>query len=531
VDPAEDADPAKRFWKVEERQGRLLRPRLDLFIQHFLSLKTGRDVNVGRLFHHYRDWIESEHPYPSVEDEVKELRRYAQVFAKFFVSDLGTQLGKFIFRLQRLLDTSTIFPFLLYLEADCQLDVPSKTQILRDLESFLVRRIVCGLTEKAYNRLFLQFIRSLREAERPSPETFRALLLGLTGDSHQWPDDLRFQDAWLRQPIYRTAKSTARVETMLRAIEDYQVSDKREQIRILGSLTIEHVMPQDWEEHWPLATQESQAAAVSERETLIHTFGNLTLLTGKLNASVSNAPFSEKRPAIIQESALRLNTFFQDLQIWDESEIRRRGLHLLKVARAIWPFPGELRVEPTPLPSSGQQLVLPSGSEPSPTLPAGLPVGQLQLEYWQGLVNYLRAVGSSLQPAKPYPQNWLYLKLAPGGFRLEATAVSAQHPRLSCGLTIQRPDALRFLEDLRQEQLWFDGKFETGLDWISRNDKSVIECHVQTHFEGASILDRAAWPRQFNWLHENLEKLRTIFLPPLQITTKGNLRNLAQYSA
>jgi uncharacterized protein with ParB-like and HNH nuclease domain len=364
VDPAEDGDPARRFWKIEERQGRLVRPRLDLFIQHFLSLKTGREVNVGRLFHYYRDWIESERPYTTVEEELQELRRYAAVFARFFVPDPATQLGKFIARLQRLLDTNTIFPFLLYLEADCQMDVASKNQILQDLESFLVRRIVCGLTEKAYNRLFLQFIRSLREAERPSPETFRSLLLSLTGDSHQWPDDQRFQDAWLRQPIYRTVKSTARIETMLRAIEDYQPNDRREQVRILGSLTIEHVMPQEWEEHWPLPPGIDTAEAANERETLIHTFGNLTLLTHKLNAAVSNAPYSAKRSAITQASALRLNTYFQDVHLWDETAIRQRGLFLLQVAKAVWPFPDDARTAQGPSVGSEGRLA----PLPAPTL-------------------------------------------------------------------------------------------------------------------------------------------------------------------
>ena len=36
-DLPEDGSTATTFWKIEEQQGRLIRPRLDLFIQHFLS--------------------------------------------------------------------------------------------------------------------------------------------------------------------------------------------------------------------------------------------------------------------------------------------------------------------------------------------------------------------------------------------------------------------------------------------------------------------------------------------------------------
>lgn len=548
VDPAEGGDSAKKFWKVEERQGRLVKPRLDLFFQHFLSLKMGRDINVGRLFHDYRGWIESEKPFSSVEEELQELQRYSLVFAKFFVPDVSTALGKFIHRLQRLLDTSTIFPFLLYLEADFRVEPGEKEQILRDLESFLVRRIVCGLTEKAYNKLFLQFVRNLREAGTPSAAIFRTHLMSLTGDSSFWPDDARFRDHWLRQPIYRTAKSAARIETMLRAIEEHHVNDKREQIRILGSLTIEHVMPQEWEKNWPLVNEVDQVSAVAERDTLIHTIGNLTLLTGKLNSTLSNASFSEKRPAIIQESALRLNTYFHEINAWNESEILRRGSHLFEIAKRIWPFPqGNFPLGPTSsvgIGASGSnwaQAMPPAmGHLETPHLTAEFrgpeapssgvhphalrdelgtgsqikivnSLGSVQFDYWKEFVDYLSRFGSILQPSKPYPQNWLYLKLYRGGFRLEATAVAPPHPRISCGVTIQRPDARMALAALRERRDRIEAQYGSRLDWDSRNDRSQIECHIQDHRVGFSILNREEWTQQFQWLRDALERLQIAF--------------------
>jgi hypothetical protein len=146
----------------------------------------------------------------------------------------------------------------------------------------------------------------------------------------------------------------------------------------------------------------------------------------------------------------------------------------------------------------------------------------LYLEFWQGLVDYLSKSGSTLQPAKPYPQNWLYLKMAPGGFCLETTAVSnSQHPRLSCGLTIKRPDAQEILAWLRDQCEAIDAGFGTGLDWMSRNDKSMIECHIQTHWEGISIRDRTAWPQQYQWLQENLEKLKGLFSSLIETKANG----------
>src|SRR5262249_52782634 len=69
------------------------------------------------------------------------------------------------------------------------------------------------------------------------------------------------------------------------------------------------------------------------------TFGNLTLLTSALNSSVSNGPFSAKGAAITKQSAMRLNTYFQGLDKWDEAAILERGKALLATAIVEWPHP------------------------------------------------------------------------------------------------------------------------------------------------------------------------------------------------
>ena len=48
-----------RFWKIEERYGRVTRARLDIFMQHFLALKRRQEVNIGALYREYRSWIQA----------------------------------------------------------------------------------------------------------------------------------------------------------------------------------------------------------------------------------------------------------------------------------------------------------------------------------------------------------------------------------------------------------------------------------------------------------------------------------------
>lgn len=70
--------------------------------------------------------------------------------------------------------------------------------------------------------------------------------------------------------------------------------------------------------------------------------GNLTLLTGRKNASMSNGPWSQKHPAL-GGSILRLNRDLLDHvhegSQWDEAAIARRGQRLHEVALKVWPGP------------------------------------------------------------------------------------------------------------------------------------------------------------------------------------------------
>ena len=85
--------------------------------------------------------------------------------------------------------------------------------------------------------------------------------------------------------------------------------------------------------------------AIMERENLIDTIGNLTLLTARLNSSVSNGPFVAKRSAILQQSALRLNRYFQTIETWDENEIINRSEYLFNTTKLLWPHVGPISAE------------------------------------------------------------------------------------------------------------------------------------------------------------------------------------------
>jgi len=335
-------DTDKHFWRKEVRQGRLKRSRLDLFMNDYLTLVTGEEVSASALFSSFREHVRTSNGQ-SAANHMESFRTYANVYRSFGDYPATSREGLFFYRLQQL-DTTTVYPLLL--EILKQYDKKSKRtdliQILGDLESFFVRRAICGLTTKNYNRLFVDLIKSARTKEEFSASVVREFLLAQTVEVSRWPDDEEFRQAWLTINFYRRLKKS-KARMILEAIEASLHTTKTEQIQIDKQLTIEHLLPREWEKHWPLPeeaiTPEEIKEASQHRNDVLHKIGNLTLLTKQLNPSVSNGPWEKKRDKILDHSALNLNRKFQNVTEWNESRIAKRSEELFKSALKIWPKP------------------------------------------------------------------------------------------------------------------------------------------------------------------------------------------------
>ena len=338
----------EQFWREEEKQGRLLRPRLDLFMQHYLAFRRQEDINIGHLFAEYKQWITVSQPFSSVEEELQELVQHRGFFRKLVDPEHGSSLGRLANTL-KIFDTRTIYPLLLGI-LDRGLPDQILNELWEDLGSYIVRRAVCGFTAKGYNLIFVSILAKLPKDLTRS--NFRAILHEMQGESRVWPRDEDFREAWLEMPSYDNMLA-ARIQLILREIEDHLRKPKSEVIDIKSDLTIEHVLPQGWIENWPLPNTHpgvpffsringnADPADIKEsarRDKLMHSFGNLTLVTQPLNSALQNAPYQDKRPAILENSALALNRYFQNLDSWDEVSILKRGAELFEAAKTIWPF-------------------------------------------------------------------------------------------------------------------------------------------------------------------------------------------------
>lgn len=350
-----------QWWRTEVKQGRLSRPIVDIFINYYLAMMTRDDVRSSHLFNAFKTFVASE---PANENSllnmpttaaqhIIQLARYAEVFKVFYAPAKESRLNIFLRRLDAV-DTTTVYPFLLY--AYGELSTKSLIEfekILALLESYLMRRMICGLTAKNYNRFFVDMIKAIDKKGELTAAAVAEYLLKSKSDSAEFPDDTMLRNAVVGLPLYgRLAQK--KVRSVLEALDMFAASKKSEYQPLQDNLTIEHVMPQSWKENWPLPaadlTDESgkmdpmrEVDAHARRGRVINSIGNLTLITESLNPALSNSAWLVKRPELLKFSRLNLTRYFHDSHaaVWDESSIAKRSGYFCDQLVQIWPFAAE----------------------------------------------------------------------------------------------------------------------------------------------------------------------------------------------
>lgn len=346
------------FWSQMEKQGRYKKQRIEFFLSNFIAGKIAGDVTISKLFSEYKAFLRPARNgttprYTTVQAEIQDLEAYGNIYREIIERTSGSPLALISTRL-RAWDVTTVNPLLLRLWAS-DMGEEEKQSSLDLLLSLIVRRAVCGLTSKNYNNLFLAVIADL-EKKGWSYGNLRAYVLGLTSESGRFPQDAELENAIASKPLYSTLGS-ARVRTLLSEIELAKRGKKQEDKSLPETLTIEHILPQSWQQHWPMSggVQPTDAEfnqayfAVLEDDTAVgrivrrnrvkQTLGNLTLVTKSFNSGVSNYAFDVKRKEFEDQSILMLTKDFLKKEKWDEDDIASRGKSLFEHARQIWISP------------------------------------------------------------------------------------------------------------------------------------------------------------------------------------------------
>ncbi len=351
-------DASSEFkWHDQTSRGRYFETHLQFFVIDYLTLKMRNDIRYDQVFYQYKFFIVNNNSFNTVEEELKELKRFSSIYKSILKPNTETVFGRFCSRLSDM-DISTIYPLILAIQGDSEISLQEKIGMFTALDSYITRRFLCGYTTKNYNKVFLDFIKQL-DTHKTS-EQFTEYLKSKTGDTNLWPTDTILRDKLKERPLYREEKNRTRsISNILLEIEKFRRGKKQEKIEFVNEgLTIEHILPQKWFEHWQLEgslipqnefdiaihavmTEEDPNGyyhKIMDRNNKLHSLGNLTLLTTSLNPSVSNSSFDIKQKELAKQSTLLLNTYFIDFEAWDETNIEKRTELLIEDIIKIWKY-------------------------------------------------------------------------------------------------------------------------------------------------------------------------------------------------
>ena len=304
---------------------------LSKFFRHY-AMTAGEDIRKAGTYTAVRrkiDDVERDGGPAAVKAELTRVLRLGRDYARFLNPAAEPDPARrSALRTVREVESTVTYPLLLALydaRHEGRLSEADLTAALGWVESFVVRRLVCGIPTNALRRLFISWCKVLRDAgDDPAAALKAAMLAGEKGS--RWPNDRDFKEAFRSQTQY--GRRSDRV--VLRRLEE---ASAHKEPASTARTTIEHVLPQTLSPDWRTAlgadAEETHAAYVDR-------FGNLTL-TG-YNSELGNRSFADKRTQFA-DSNIRLNAELAAAEQWGPAEIDARGARLADRAAAIWPRP------------------------------------------------------------------------------------------------------------------------------------------------------------------------------------------------
>ncbi|WRD73614.1 DUF262 and DUF1524 domain-containing protein [Helicobacter pylori] len=315
-----------KYWRAMEEDFKQNETLFNQFVRHYLTIKTRKIPNISKVYEAFKDYRQKEGI--GIEDLLKDLQKYCGyfcqiVFKKEDDKDLNKALGFLVD-----LEMDVIYPLLLELYSDYSDGVLSKDDFRRSIaliESYICRRVVCGLGTNSLNKVFPSFTKHIQK-----DEYFKSLKahFGYLTEKQRFPNNDEFKDCFITIDFYNFKKR----EYFFERLENF---DRKERV-YTHEYTKEHIMPQKLTEEWERDLGENFQAI---HDKYLHTIGNLTL-TG-YNNEYSNKSFQEKRGMEkgFKQSPVELNQGLRGLESFGEEEIKKRANDLADLALKIWTYP------------------------------------------------------------------------------------------------------------------------------------------------------------------------------------------------
>jgi hypothetical protein len=300
-----------------------LQPRYEDFFFPY-GLIVNRNTKKSELFTALRSRWKPESDAASIISHMQEyVPAYLAVSSGKAVELAPKDVQARIERFGRFRVPSAVYPFLMQLlhegasEALQWNEVPT---ILDVVESFLVRRALCGFEPTGLHAVFKGLWHDIASA--PSPEAVEAEIR--KRKTVQWPDSEQLRQCVAQRPLYGSAMASYVIIEYDRSLGGDVPSEKPE---------IEHVLPQKLAKGWTTVFTQK------EHETLKHVWANLVPITGMLNKTDPVAPYASKRAKFSKDSMYKTPRHVADAYTeWNPTVLAQRSKELGNFAVTRWKY-------------------------------------------------------------------------------------------------------------------------------------------------------------------------------------------------
>ncbi len=296
LDPKTQEEYYEKYWnKIEEYTD--YKPTM--FIRDYLTIKLKRICRIDNLYKEFKKYSEVQNI--NRLSLLTDMLEYAELYDIVTNEKASDVLLNIKFKHLNTVGVSTGMPFYLaFLKFSKENSVIASEQVkvFDTIENYLARRIICNLPTNALNKAFctlhsdiLKFIDKNKKTLSDYLEVMKYILLKKTGTG-EFPNDNTLKEDFKTRQIYRIPLEQRHFlfERMENGNEKGTYVNDIPKAMQVGSISIEHIMPQTLNPQWRQALGENAEAI---HDIYLHTFANLTL-TG-YNSNYGNRPFSEKK--------------------------------------------------------------------------------------------------------------------------------------------------------------------------------------------------------------------------------------------
>lgn len=335
LEPAVQESYYDKYWNKIEKCSR---DELDGFVRNYLTVKRGVIPTLKGIYPAFKAYTKS---MGDIESVLQDMLVYACAYQDVVSFNIGDDDANEVAKRLDLLDMTVAYPFLMAFVAyakETGMDDKEICKVLSCVETFIFRRLMCGLPTNVLNKIFATLHSSVLKNKRDT-DTYSSVMIYLLESrklSGAFPKDEEFINGFTTRNVYSMRAKNK--EYIFERLENGSSKEKNDVVGNIekGILTIEHIMPQTLTSAWKQALGGDWEAI---HEKWLHSISNLTL-TG-YNSNYSNKTFQEKktmRNGFI-DSGIRMNHFVAQFDKWDEEELGLRRAKLSEMALENWEYP------------------------------------------------------------------------------------------------------------------------------------------------------------------------------------------------